>query len=103
VVKSETRTPEISVILGTDTLETIRAVVKSLREQRCRDRIELVIVAPSRSALAPDEAALAGFRGVQIVECGVISSLTPVRAAGIHAAPAPVVFLGETPCFPQPG
>jgi len=77
--------------------------VESLREQRCRDQIELVIITPSRSALAPDESALAGFGGVQIVEYGEMSSLPPMRAAGVRAAAAPVVFVGETHSFPQPG
>jgi hypothetical protein len=94
--------PEISVILGTDTFATIRAVVASLRDQHHPDRIELVILAPSRTALAADEAALAGFWGVQIIEHD-IANLAPVRAAGVRAASAPIVFLAETHSFPQPG
>jgi hypothetical protein len=101
-VKSKTPAPQISVILGTDTFETIRAVVESLRAQRCRDRIELVIVAPSSAALRADEEALADFWGVQILE-REITNLAPVRAAGIRVATAPVVFLAETHSFPQPG
>jgi hypothetical protein len=60
-VQSQTPAPQISVILGTDTFATIRAVVQSLRAQRCRERIELILLAPSRAALAADEEALAGF------------------------------------------
>jgi hypothetical protein len=101
-VKSETPAPQISVILGTDTFETIRTVVASLRAQRCCDRIELVMVTPSRAALGADAEALAGFANVQILEHD-ITNLAPVRAAGVRAASAPVVFLAETHSFPQPG
>lgn len=103
LVPSTDRMLQISIILCTDAFDAIRAVVESLREQRLREQIELVVVLPSRSASAVEEAALAGFGAVQIVECDDSNGLGPMRAAGIRAASAAVVFLAETHAFPQPG
>jgi hypothetical protein len=44
--------PELSVILATDTYATIRPVIARVRRQTIRDRIELVLVAPSADAVA---------------------------------------------------
>lgn len=47
--------PAISIVVVTDHFATIRRVVEHVRRQTIRDRVELVIVAPSRAALELDE------------------------------------------------
>jgi hypothetical protein len=97
------RFAELAVVLCTDGFDTIRRVVSCLRAQTSRSQIEIVIVAPSRAALGADESLLGGFWGVKVLEVGEITSLAPARVAGIRAAEAPVIFLGETHSYPQPG
>src|SRR5437764_14845225 len=56
--------PEMSVILVTpDRFETLRETVEHLRAQTAKDRLEIVIVAPSEAELALDPAELDGFAG----------------------------------------
>ena len=100
---SSNRSAELAVVLGTDRFETIREVVSCLRGQTTPGQIEIVIAAPSRAALGADESLLGDFWGVKVIEVGEIANLAPARAAGIRAAEAPVVFLGESHSYPQPG
>jgi hypothetical protein len=100
-VKSDSSTPQISVILPTDAFQTIRLALKALREER--DSIELIIIGPFLSASVLHEEALAGFCAVHVIEWGETTDLSLMRAAGIRAATAPVVYLAETHSFPQPG
>jgi hypothetical protein len=94
--------PQLSVVLVTDHFRTIRRVVARLREQTVRDRVELVIAAPSRAALEIEDGALDGFAAVRVVETGSIHPMSIGRAAGVRAASAPVLFLGETHSFAHP-
>ncbi|HEX8648027.1 MAG TPA: glycosyltransferase [Thermoleophilaceae bacterium] len=96
--------PELSVILVTpDRYETIRRTIAWLRAQTVRESIEVVIVAPSREVLQPDEEELAAFHGFQVVEVGTVRSVAAGNAAGVRAASAPVVVFGEDHSYPQPG
>ena len=94
--------PAISVILGTDTYETIRPVVECLRRQTVKDRVELVIIAPRRASLGMSDADGEGLAAVQFVEVGDVSRLAVARAAGVRAATAPIVVIGETHTYPDP-
>jgi hypothetical protein len=95
--------PGLSVVLTTDTYETIRGVLRRLHQQTARHRTEVIVVVPtgqSSEFQGVDRRAFAGFRTVEI------SSLNPhwkARAAGIKAATAPLVFLGETHAYPDAG
>ncbi|MFZ9854349.1 MAG: glycosyltransferase [Limisphaerales bacterium] len=91
------------MVLPTDTAGTIGAVLDCLRAQPLAHQIEVVLVTPEGSRIqrvleAPDE-----FAGIRVVEVPSLSPLGPARAAGIRAASAPLVFLGETHSYPQPG
>ena len=94
--------PRISVIVVTDQYRTIRRVLAHLREQTARSQVELVIVLPRDARDAAEEANLTGFAGVKFVELDSVHPVPHARAAGIRAATAPVVFLGETHSFPSP-
>ena len=94
-------TPELSVVLATDTYATIRPVVDRFRRQTIRDRIELILIAPSADKVSGVMAHRDEFAAIQIVE-DPVADLAPARAAGIRAASAPYVFVGETHSYPHP-
>lgn len=91
----------LSVVIVTDHFNTIRRVTDCLRAQTARDRVELVVVTPSARGLELDAGATAGLAAVRVVE-RPIDPMPPARAAGVRAASAPLVFLGETHSYPHP-
>lgn len=98
--------PALSVVLVTpDRFETIRRTVGHLAAQAVRDRIEVVIVAPTLEAIGdagPGE--LSGFRrAVCVAADGPIRCVERASVPGIRAASAPVVALVEDHAFPAPG
>jgi hypothetical protein len=96
--------PRISVIVATDRYSTIRRVLRSLRSQTARSRMEVVIVMPAGARQDDDDVSLEGeFAALRLVEIPTIHPMPAARAAGIRAATAPIVFLGETHSFPEPG
>ena len=96
--------PRTAVVLATDTDETVRPVIRRLGEQAVKHRLEVVIVAPlSPGALDTHRQELDGFAAVRLVPVAPSVGLAAARAVGIRAATAPVVFIGETHTYPQPG
>jgi hypothetical protein len=100
---SSTDGPELSVVLPADRLDTIRTTLQHLRAQEERGRIEVVVVTPPGSDVTPGDPAFEGFGGVSVVPVADLHPLPDARSAGVRAAGAPVVALGETHCFPEPG
>lgn len=95
--------PQLSVVLATPGgFKTIAATLHHLRRQSVADRLELVIVAQSADVLAPDEDAVNGFWGYQVVSVGPFLSIGHANAAGVRAARGEVVALAEDHCFPEP-
>ena len=91
---------ELSVILATDTFETIRDTVAHLGAQTARERVELIVVAPPSCGLELDADS---FASVRVVEAdGDLLDVARLRAAGVRAAEAPVVLFAETHSFPEP-
>lgn len=88
-------TPQLSIVLATDTADTIRPVINRLLQQTRRDAIEVVLVSPSPVA---DVAGFANLRHAP----HPVDDLASARAAGVRAATAPLVFIGETHSFPHP-
>jgi len=100
---SATHLPEMSVVLITRTsFRTIRKTVRHLLRQTARDRLELLIVAPSREALGLADSDVQGFHSLQVVELGSIRSMSDARAAATRHATAPVVAFAEDHCYPDP-
>ena len=92
----------LSYVVVTDRFKTIRRLMECLLAQTARSEVELVIVGPigARAELAegvPDE-----FAAVRIVEEKSIWPMGAARAAGVRAATAPIVFLGETHSYAHP-
>lgn len=96
--------PDMSVVVVTpDRYETVRKTIRHLRVQSVRDRLEIVIVAPSAQGLDLDESELRDFFQFRVIEVGPINSTARARAIGIQHARAPVVALVEDHAFPAPG
>ena len=99
---SEEFSPSLAVVLATDTYDTIRPVVRHLRGQTIRDRLEVVIVGERGRPLGLDHVELEGFARVAVVEVESLYSVGPARAAGVRAARSPLVFIGETHTYAHP-
>ncbi|MCP9484297.1 MAG: hypothetical protein MSC30_00385 [Gaiellaceae bacterium MAG52_C11] len=93
--------PRVSFVVATDTLATVADLLEALRVQPSPDGIELVLACPSAAALGEDHESPVGR--LEIVETGALAPLEEAFAAGVRAASAPVVVLGETHAFPAPG
>ena len=95
-------TPRLSVVLATDAYATIRPVLSALRRQACSREIEPIIVLLGGAAAAAVQLEdLGAFPHAKVI--GSVNHLPDARAAGIRAASAPIVFIGETHSYPQPG
>ncbi|MBZ5652044.1 MAG: glycosyltransferase family 2 protein [Acidobacteriia bacterium] len=99
--QSPEQLPRMSVVLATDTYETIRGVVERFRRQTLAREIELVLVAPDAAAVDAVLAYGEEFAAVKIVEAP-FTSVAFCRAQGIRAATAPVLFIAETHSYPHP-
>jgi hypothetical protein len=91
--------PALSVILPTDTYETIRNELAALRAQTVHQQLELVIVTPSARGLGPADGLLDGFHSVTVAEVEDLYPLFRSRAHGVRAASAPVVLLAESHAY----
>jgi hypothetical protein len=85
-----------------DHYETIHETVRCLVAQTVRERLEVVIVAPSAGSLGMDARELRGFAGSVVVEIGEVTSTGSAIAAGVHRASAPVVAYAEEHTYPDP-
>ncbi|MFI5398409.1 MAG: hypothetical protein ACHQ9S_22985 [Candidatus Binatia bacterium] len=92
----------MSVVLPTDTYATVRPVIERLWRQTVSDQLEIVIVAPTLETGGVEMRDFQGFAATKVVEVKSISPLAAARAAGVRAARAPLVFVGETHAFPHP-
>jgi hypothetical protein len=95
--------PSLSIVLATDALSTVEPVVRRLQTQTVAHGLELVIVTPEPKAARLETARLDGFAATLVVEVDDLVPLAAARAAGVRAATAPLVFLGETHSYPEPG
>ncbi len=94
----------ISVVVVTpNRFANIRRTVRHMRAQTIRDRIELVVVAPSGDALA-DAASheLDGFHSVRLLDIGQIRDVDKSAADGVRHARAEVVGMIEDHAFAEP-
>jgi len=97
---TELATPRISFVVATDTLATVADVFASLRAQPDPEGIEVVLACPAAAALGEGEPPPGPLR---IVEVEALAPIERAFAAGIRVATAPVVLIGETHAFPEPG
>lgn len=101
MTQTDEAAPRLSVVIATDTYETIRPVLSALRRQGCAKQIEPVIVLPASAEFTIRKEELSEFADPQIVPVDTVGPLGSARAAGVRAATAPIVFIGETHTYPQ--
>lgn len=95
--------PELSVVLVTpDSYDRIRKTMRCLLRQTVRERLEVVIVAPTLTQLGAGDAEWNSFFCIRTVAAGTFLDTGHARAAGVRQATAPVVAFGEDHCFPEP-
>src|SRR5262245_53619015 len=94
-------TPRLSVVLATDAYETIRPVLSALRRQASAPQIEPIIVLLGDGSTTVRLEDLSTFPHAKVVRS--VNDLPEARAAGVRVASAPIVFIGETHSYPQPG
>lgn len=94
--------PVMSVVLATDTYDTIRPVIASLEAQTIANQLELVLVSPFPETFDSAASNLTAFHSVRIEKTQLPFFLGFARADGVRAASAPVVFLVETHAYPDP-
>ena len=99
---SDPRVPSLGIILATDRYDTIRPVIHHLRQQSIRNQLEIVMVGDASLAREVDAAELAEFARVHVETVDAIDPIAPARAAGVRAAHAPLVFIGETHTYAHP-
>jgi glycosyltransferase involved in cell wall biosynthesis len=93
----------MSVVLVTpDNYNTIRKTIKHLRAQTVRDKLEIVIVAPSVERLGLDDSELRDFLHFRVVEVGEIKLVARAKAIAVREALAPIVAFAEDHCYPDP-
>ena len=96
--------PSMTVVTVTpDGYDRIQKTIAHLKAQTIRDRLELIVVAPSRARLAGCERDFDGFLRHEIVEFGPIRSTGGAVAAGVRRATAPVVAYAEEHSYPGAG
>jgi hypothetical protein len=96
--------PAISfVVVVLNDYSSISRVVRHLRAQTIRSRIELVIVAPSAESIAScTDAEISGFSSVRKLYVGTIDDREVASVQGIQASAAPIVALNEDHAYPEP-
>lgn len=98
------KSPEMSIVIVTpDRYKTVRKTVMHLRSQKVRDRLEVVIVTPSKDELGLIESEVKDFLQFCIVEVGPINSTAKARVAGIYEARAPLIAFVEDHSWPDTG
>lgn len=95
--------PSLSVVLVTDLVSTIEPVLARLRDQTVVGRLELVIVTPQPDAIRRESPSLGGFAAITVAAVDELLPLAAARAVGVRTASAPLVFIGETHTYPEPG
>jgi hypothetical protein len=98
----EPRPPSLGIILATDHYETIRPVIHHLRRQTIRDQLEIILVGEASLSRELDATELAEFARVHLETVRSIDPISPARAAGVRAALAALVFIGETHTYAHP-
>ncbi len=91
----------LSYVVPCDSWGTIAPVAAALCAQTIAAEVELVLVGPSAGVLRPSTGAAPQLAGVTIVEAPLLP-MAAARLAGLRAARAPTVVLGETHTYPAP-
>ena len=91
----------LSFVLVTDTLPRVAGVLQALRAQTVADQVELVLIVPKELEVPPEVGV--GIGSLVIGRVANPAELPIGRAAGVRASTQPVIAIGETHAFPDPG
>jgi hypothetical protein len=94
--------PSMSVVL-IDLHGNLGETLRALRAQGPAEQLEIVLVAPEPAVVADRYPELADFGAVRTVSCRPSPTTGEAKAAGMHAARAPIVTYIEDHAFPEPG
>ena len=95
--------PAMSVVLVTpDRFDRLLKTIHHLQRQTVHDRLEIIVVSPSKNELDLDPSELVVFLRYAVAEANVSESISAAKAVGIYKATAPVVVLGEDHSYPEP-
>jgi hypothetical protein len=89
--------PRLSVVVPTDTFNTVADLVARLAAQTIAYEVEFVVVCPAENELGTAD--VDALHSVQVVEHALLP-LGAARAAGVRASRASIVAIGETHVFP---
>ncbi len=90
--------PQLTFVVPSDSWDRLADVVRALERQEPPIALEVVVVTPDPAHVsAPPE-----WEDRVTVAVGPDDDVSAAHAAGVAAASAPVVFLGETHAFPSP-
>jgi GT2 family glycosyltransferase len=90
------------IVITPDNFATIRKTMKHLLSQTVRDKLEIVIVAPSIDRLGLDELEMKYFCRFHVVEGSQFGSTGRAVAAGVFEASAHIVTYVEEHVYPEP-
>ncbi len=99
---NESRALGLAIVVVTDGLEAIVALLEALTSQTARNRLEVILVVPAGAALRLEPSSTSAFGDLRVVSRPSIVPLHEARAAGVMNATAPVVVVGETHAYPDP-
>jgi hypothetical protein len=95
-------TPELSILLVTDSLATIAATLQCYRHQGDLSRLEIVVAVVGGGPCAGDAIRAMGFPQVRVIDGGAgISRVAEARA--VRAATAPFVVFAQAKAYPRAG
>ncbi|MBU6181879.1 MAG: glycosyltransferase [Verrucomicrobia bacterium] len=94
--------PLVSVVLPTDTYETIAPVLESLRRLEAPERLEVILVSNGADALRAAASPVTGFHSLRVCHTDTLAPMGAARAVGVEASSAPYVFIGETHSYLWP-
>jgi hypothetical protein len=95
--------PELSVIIATDCVATIRKTLRYFQTQGDPARIEIVVAALAGARLPADAPELRCFPHLRIVQIDDAIDLARAELAAFHAATARYVVFAESCSYPRPG
>ncbi|WP_420455808.1 hypothetical protein [Rubrivirga sp.] len=96
--------PDLSVVLvAPNGMGSIRRTMACLRAQTARERLEVLVVAPSAELLDLDALGRDRFAALRAVEVGPITQRGEAAAVAVREATAPIVAFVEDHSFPRPG
>jgi hypothetical protein len=91
-----------AIVATNEDFSVCRRTVEYLARQTIVDSTALIVVCPSREALAPDEDLLSAFASYRIVEVAAASSTGAMLAAGIQSTETTWFMYFEEHHFPPP-